>query len=104
MAWIYLVIAGLFEIIWAVGLKYTEGFTKLYPSTITIAAMIFSLWFLGLSLRQLPMGTAYAIWTGIGTIGTAVFGILLFSEPATALRILSLLMIVFGIFGLKLVT
>lgn len=104
MAWIYLVIAGLFEIIWAVGLKYTEGFTKLYPSTITIAAMIFSLWFLGLSLRQLPMGTAYAIWTGIGTIGTAIFGILIFSEPATALRILSLLMIVLGIFGLKLVT
>ena len=104
MAWVYLVIAGLLEIIWAVGLKYTDGFSKLIPSAITISAMIASLGFLGLSLKDLPMGTAYAIWTGIGTIGTALFGILFFAEPASFLRLLSFLLIILGIFGLKFVT
>lgn len=104
MVWFYLFIAGLLEIVWAVGLKYTEGFTKLQPSVITIAAMFGSLWFLALSLKELPIGTAYAVWTGIGTIGTALFGIFFFAEPATFLRLLCLFLIVAGIFGLKIVS
>jgi len=104
MAWIYLFFAGLFEVAWAVGLKYTHGFSKLVPSLFTVAAMGVSLFLLGLALRTLPLGTAYAIWTGIGTIGTAILGILLFSEPAEIMRILCIVMIAAGIIGLKLVS
>jgi quaternary ammonium compound-resistance protein SugE len=102
MAWVYLVIAGLFEIGWAIGLKYTEGFTRLVPSALTIAAMIASIVLLGLALRELPVGTGYAVWTGIGAVGTAILGIVLFAEPATALRLASIGLIVAGIVGLKL--
>ncbi len=104
MAWIILVLAGLFEIGWAVGLKYTEGFTRLWPSLWTVGAMVLSLSLLGLALRTLPLGTAYAIWTGIGTVGTALLGIWLFGEPATALRLLCIGLILAGIVGLKLVS
>ena len=104
MSWFYLTIAGLFEIGWAVGLKYTEGFTKPVPTVLTIAAMAVSLWLLGLALKELPMGTAYAIWTGIGSVGTAILGIWLFGDPATVLRLMCIGLIVAGIVGLKLVT
>ena len=104
MAWIILLVAGLLEIGWAVGLKYTEGFTRLWPSIGTAVALILSMALLGLSLRTLPLGTAYAIWTGIGTIGTAILGMVLFREPATAARIVCIALIVTGIVGLKLVT
>jgi quaternary ammonium compound-resistance protein SugE len=103
MAWVYLTIAGLLEIVWAIGLKYTEGFTRLGPTAVTVAAMVASVVLLGIALRDLPVGTGYAIWTGIGTIGTAVLGIMLFQEPATALRLASIGLIVAGIVGLKLV-
>jgi quaternary ammonium compound-resistance protein SugE len=101
MAWVYLVIAGLLEIVWAIGLKYTEGFTRLGPSAITIVAMIASVALLGLALRDMPVGTGYAVWTGIGTVGAAVLGMILFQEPATALRIGCIVLIVAGIVGLK---
>ena len=104
MSWIYLFFAGLFEIGWAVGLKYTHGFTRLTPSLLTVAAMAISLFLLGLALRSLPLGTAYAIWTGIGAIGTAILGIVLFAEPAAALRLVCIGMIAAGIVGLKLVS
>jgi quaternary ammonium compound-resistance protein SugE len=104
MAWIYLTVAGLFEIGWAIGLKYTEGFTRALPSLWTIASMIASILLLGLALKTLPVGTAYAVWTGIGAVGTAILGIWLFAEPATALRLLSIGLILCGIVGLKLVT
>jgi len=104
MAWIYLTIAGLFEIGWAIGLKYTDGFTRLLPSLWTLASMILSIVLLGLALRTLPVGTAYAVWTGIGAIGTAALGIYLFGEPATAARLLCIGLILAGIVGLKLVT
>jgi len=104
MAWVYLVVAGLLEIVWAIGLKYTEGFTRLVPSAVTIAAMIASVVLLGLALRELPVGTGYAVWTGIGIVGTAVLGIVLFHEPVTALRLASIGLIVAGIAGLKLLT
>jgi quaternary ammonium compound-resistance protein SugE len=104
MAWVYLTIAGLLEIVWAIGLKYTEGFSRLGPTAITVAAMVTSVVLLGIALRDLPVGTGYAIWTGIGTIGTAVLGIMLFQEPATALRLASIGLIVAGIVGLKLVS
>jgi quaternary ammonium compound-resistance protein SugE len=104
MAWIYLTIAGLFEIAWAIGLKYTEGFSRLVPSLWTIAAMVLSFIFLSLALKTLPVGTAYAVWTGIGAIGTALLGIYLFEEPATALRLGCIGLILSGIIGLKLVT
>jgi quaternary ammonium compound-resistance protein SugE len=104
MAWIYLLIAGLFEIGWAIGLKYTEGFSRLWPSLATIGAMILSLGFLGLALKQLPVGTAYAVWTGIGAVGTVILGIYLFGEPATAARLACIGLILAGIVGLKLVT
>lgn len=104
MAWTYLLIAGLFEIAWAIGLKYTEGFARLWPSVGTIVAMILSLAFLGLALKTLPVGTAYAVWTGIGAVGTVILGIVLFSEPATALRLGCVGLILSGIVGLKLVT
>jgi quaternary ammonium compound-resistance protein SugE len=104
MAWILLLLAGLFEIVWAVGLKYTDGFTRLVPSVITVTAMVVSMVLLGLSVRTLPIGTAYAIWTGIGAVGTVVMGILLFGESASALRLACVVLIVAGIVGLKLVT
>jgi quaternary ammonium compound-resistance protein SugE len=104
MNWVYLVIAGLLEVAWAVGLKYTAGFTRLMPSLWTLAAMLGSVGLLGLALRALPLGTAYAIWTGIGTVGTAVFGMIMLGEPAGALRLLSIGLIVAGIVGLKLLT
>ena len=104
MAWIILVLAGLFEVGWAVGLKYTEGFTRLGPTLVTVASMAVSLALLGLALRALPLGTAYAVWTGIGTIGTALLGILLFGESAAALRLACIGLIVVGILGLKLVS
>ena len=103
MAWITLFFAGLFEIGWAVGLKYTQGFTRLVPTVWTIASMVFSLALLGLALKTLPVGTAYAVWTGIGTIGTAILGIALFGEPATALRLACIGLVLAGIIGLKLV-
>ncbi len=103
MAWVLLSVAGLFEVGWAIGLKYTEGFTRLVPSVLTIASMAVSMLLLGLALISLPVGTAYAVWTGIGTVGTALLGIYLFGEPATALRLACIGLIVAGIFGLKLV-
>jgi quaternary ammonium compound-resistance protein SugE len=104
MAWVVLFLAGLFEIGWAVGLKYTEGFTRLVPSLWTVASMVVSLGLLGLALKSLPLGTAYAIWTGVGTIGTAILGILLLGESADAVRLACIGLIVAGIVGLKLVT
>ena len=101
MAWVYLVIAGLFEIVWAIALKYADGFTRLWPSAIAIVGMILSVVLLELSLRQLPVGTAYAVWTGIGTVGAAILGMWLFQEPATAIRIGCIGLIVCGIAGLK---
>jgi quaternary ammonium compound-resistance protein SugE len=101
MAWTYLFFAGLFEVAWAIGLKYTEGFSRIVPSLLTIAAMAISLALLGLALKSLPVGTAYAIWTGIGAVGTAALGIYLFSEPATTMRLLCIGMIVAGIVGLR---
>ena len=102
MAWIYLFIAGLLEVVWAIGLKYTEGFTKLRPSVVTAAAMILSFIFLSQALKTLPVGTAYAIWTGIGAVGTTVIGIMLFGESREAGKIVCILLIVAGIVGLKL--
>jgi quaternary ammonium compound-resistance protein SugE len=104
MAWIYLTVAGLFEIAWAIGLKYTDGFTRLLPSLWTVASMVLSIVLLGLALRTLPVGTAYAVWTGIGAVGTAVLGIYLFAEPATVARLVCIGLILSGIVGLKLVT
>ena len=103
MPWVYLFFAGLFEIGWAIGLKYTNGFTRLMPTALTVASMVVSLGLLGLALKSLPVGTAYAVWTGIGTIGTAILGILLLGEPATAIRLSCIALIVAGIVGLKLV-
>ncbi|HWK87778.1 MAG TPA: quaternary ammonium compound efflux SMR transporter SugE [Xanthobacteraceae bacterium] len=104
MAWLYLSAAGLFEVGWAVGLKYTAGFTRIAPTVWTIASMILSVWLLGLALKSLPLGTAYAIWTGIGTIGTVILGILWLGESANALRLACIALIVTGIIGLKLVS
>ena len=104
MAWLILIVAGLFEVGWAVGLKYTDGFTRLWPSLWTAGAMIVSLGLLGLALRSLPLGTAYAVWTGVGAVGTVILGIVLFGEPTDALRLGSIALIVAGIVGLKLVT
>ena len=104
MAWVLLALAGLFEIAWAIGLKYTDGFTRLWPTAWTVAAMVASVVLLALAVRVLPIGTAYAVWTGIGAVGTALLGIYLFGEPATALRLACIALIVAGIGGLKLVT
>ena len=101
MSWVYLFIAGLLEVAWAVGLKYTNGFTKLMPSLWTLLAMLGSIGMLGLALRQLPLGTAYAVWTGIGTVGTAIAGMVLLNEPAGAMRLGAIAMIVAGIIALK---
>ena len=103
MPWILLVLAGLFEIGWAIGLKYTDGFTKLLPTVLTAGSMLVSIVLLGLAVKTLPMGTAYAIWTGIGTVGTVILGIVLFAEPATAMRLGCIALIVTGILGLKFV-
>ena len=102
MPWTLLFLAGLFEVAWAVGLKYTDGFTKLMPTALTVAAMVASIVLLGLAVKQLPVGTAYAVWTGIGTIGTVILGIVLLGDSAAPLRIVCLALIVVGIAGLKL--
>jgi quaternary ammonium compound-resistance protein SugE len=104
MVWIILVIAGLFEVGWVIGLKYTDGFTRLWPSVWTVLAMIISLWLLGIAVKSLPVGTAYAIWVGVGAVGTVVLGIVLFGEPADAARLISIGLIIVGIVGLKLAT
>jgi quaternary ammonium compound-resistance protein SugE len=103
MAWVVLFLAGLLEVGWAVGLKYTEGFTRFWPTVGTVVSMVLSLGLLGIALRTLPVGTAYAVWTGIGTVGTVVLGIALFGEPAGALRMACVGLILAGIVGLKLV-
>ncbi|MFQ6333442.1 quaternary ammonium compound efflux SMR transporter SugE [Methylophilus sp. 3sh_L] len=102
MIWLVLIIAGLFETAWAIGLKYTEGFSKFWPSCWTIVAMVISVWLLGVCVKHLPVGTAYAVWVGIGAVGTVIGGIWLFNEPVSALRVFSLCMIMAGIIGLKL--
>lgn len=102
MAWIILVIAGLFEIGWAIGLKYTESFTRLWPTIGTVLAMIISLWLLGIAMKSIPVGTAYSVWVGVGAIGTVILGIVLLGEPVNLARIISLILIITGIIGLKL--
>jgi quaternary ammonium compound-resistance protein SugE len=102
MPWIYLLFAGIFEVGWAIGLKYTNGFTRLVPTMFTMASMVVSLGLLGLALKALPVGTAYAVWTGIGSVGTAILGIYLLGEPASAIRLACIGLIVAGIVGLKL--
>lgn len=104
MAWVILVIAGLFEVGWAIGLKYTEGFTRLWPTVGTVLAMIISLWLLGIAMKSLPVGTAYSVWVGVGAVGTVVLGIVLLDEPANAARLISVALIIAGIVGLKLAT
>lgn len=101
MAWLYLFVAGLFEVGWAIGLKYTEGFTRLWPSVWTLVALAVSMVLLALAVKELPIGTAYAIWTGVGAVGTALLGILLFGEPGDLPRLLCIGLIVAGILGLK---
>jgi quaternary ammonium compound-resistance protein SugE len=101
MAWLYVFLAGLLEIGWAIGLKYTDGFTKLVPSVLTVSCMIVSFIFLALGLKTLPVGTAYAVWTGIGTVGTAILGIVLLGESASVIRLLCIALIIIGIVGLK---
>ena len=102
MPWIVLVLAGLFEIGWAIGLKYTDGFTRLWPTVGTVVAMIVSLGLLGIAMKSLPVGTAYAVWVGVGAVGTAILGIVLLGEPSNPGRLISLALIVAGIIGLKL--
>lgn len=104
MSWVILFFAGVLEVAWAVGLKHSAGFTRLWPSVFTLVTMAGSVGLLGLALRQLPLGTAYAVWTGIGTVGTAIAGMIMLGEPAGALRLLSMSLIVAGIIGLKLLT
>ncbi len=104
MAWVYLVIAGIFETVWAVAMKYSQGFTKLYPSLTVGVAMCLSVWLLGLAMKTLPLGTAYAVWTGVGTLGAVLYGIFFFSEPADMLRMLFVAMILGGLIGLKTVS
>ena len=104
MTWAILVLAGLFEVAWAIGFKYTEGFTRLWPSIWTILAMIISLWLLGIAMKTLPVGTAYSVWVGVGAVGTVILGIVLLGEPANAARLISVALIVAGIIGLKLAT
>lgn len=104
MNWLILVLAGLFEITWAIGLKYTDGFTRVWPSIGTISAMVISVGLLGVAMKTLPVGTAYAVWVGVGAVGTAILGVLLFDESANLGRVMSLLLIIVGIVGLKLAT
>jgi quaternary ammonium compound-resistance protein SugE len=101
MAWVILVIAGLFETGWAIGLKYTEGFTRLWPTIWTVLAMIVSLWLLGIAMKSLPVGTAYSIWVGVGAVGTVILGIVLLGEPANVGRLISITLIIAGVIGLK---
>lgn len=104
MSWTILFLAGIFEIFWAVGLKYSDGFTKLIPTIFTIVTMIISFYLLSLALKALPIGTAYAVWVGIGTVGTVIAGIFLFGESMTLIRVISILFILIGIVGLKFTT
>lgn len=104
MSWTILFLAGIFEIFWAVGLKYSDGFTKLFPTIFTIVTMIISFYLLSLALKALPIGTAYAVWVGIGTVGTVIAGIMLFGESMTLIRVISILFIIIGIVGLKFTT
>jgi quaternary ammonium compound-resistance protein SugE len=104
MAWVILVVAGLFEVGWAIGLKYTEGFSRLWPTVWTVLAMVMSLWLLGISMKSLPVGTAYSVWVGVGAVDTVILGIALFGESASAGRLISVALIVAGIVGLKLAT
>lgn len=104
MAWLLLVVAGIFEIGWAVGMKYTDGFTKLVPSALTLISMALSVYLLSLATKEIPIGTAYAVWTGIGIVGTTIFGVFLFQEPVQTLKIVFILMILVAIVGLKLIT
>jgi len=104
MAWTYLAVAGLFEIGWAVGLKYSDGFSRPVPSLLTVVAMGFSIWFLSIAMKTIPVGTAYAVWTGIGVIGVAILGMALFGESREILRLICLFLIIAGIIGLKLVS
>jgi quaternary ammonium compound-resistance protein SugE len=104
MAWTILLLAGIFEIGWAIGLKYTEGFTRLWPTVGTVTAMVVSMALLGVAMKSLPVGTAYAVWVGVGAVGTAILGMVLLGEPANPGRLISLGLIVLGIFGLKLAT
>lgn len=101
MSWFILLIAGLLEVVWAVGIKYTEGWTRFWPVVITVFAMGASFYLLSLALKNIPMGTAYAVWTGIGTIGTVIYGIIFFKEPTDILRIICILLIIYGIVGLR---
>lgn len=104
MAWLILFIAGLFEAGWAIGLKYSEGFTRLWPTLWTVLAMTASLWLLGIAMKSLPVGTAYSIWVGVGAVGTVILGIMLFDEPTNAPRLISVAIIIAGIVGLKFAT
>lgn len=104
MVWVVLLLAGLFEVGWAIGLKYTEGFTRLWPSFGTVLAMLISIWLLGIAMKSLPMGTAYTIWVGIGAVGAVLSGIILFGEPANFARLLSVALIIIGVVSLKLAT
>jgi len=102
IAWIVLIVAGLFEVIWAIGLKYSNGLTELVPATVTLIGMIVSMALLSIAVKTIPVGTAYAVWVGIGAVGTALLGILIFKEPATALRLGFIILIILGVVGLKL--
>jgi quaternary ammonium compound-resistance protein SugE len=102
MAWVILVVAGLFEVAWAIGLKYTDGLTRPWPTVGTVLAMIISLWLLGIAMKSLPVGTAYSVWVGVGAVGTVILGIVLLGEPANAGRLVSVALVVAGIIGLKL--
>ena len=104
MSWLILIVAGLFEIVWAIGLKYTDGFTRLWPSVGTAVAMVISVLLLGVAMKSLPVGTAYAVWVGVGAVGTVIAGIILLNEPMSAARVISMGLIIAGIVGLKLAT
>jgi quaternary ammonium compound-resistance protein SugE len=104
MSWVILVLAGLFEIAWAIGLKYTEGFTRLWPTTWTLLTMAISVWLLGIAMKSLPVGTAYSVWVGIGAVGTVIFGIVVLGESTSVTRLLSVALIIAGVVGLKLST
>lgn len=104
MAWSILVLAGLFEVVWAIGLKYTDGFTRLWPSVGTVLAMVISVWLLGIAMKELPVGTAYSVWVGVGAAGTVILGVVLLGEPANPARLVSVALIIGGIIGLKLAT
>jgi len=104
MVWVIIVLAGLFETGWAIGLKYSDGFSRLWPSVWTILAMMVSVWLLGIAMKELPVGTAYSVWVGIGAVGTVILGIVLFGESANAMRLISVAFIIAGIIGLKLAT